>query len=55
MTPPSPPNAQNDTNGNIEFLQPYPIDAADVLLEISTSVTSAVLSLNEHKHFLSLS
>jgi hypothetical protein len=41
--------AQNDeTNGNIEFLQPYPIVAADALLEIGTAVISAVLSLDEH-------
>jgi hypothetical protein len=35
--------AQNDeTNRNIEFLQPYPAVAADVLLEIGTVVISAV-------------
>jgi hypothetical protein len=41
--------AQNDeTNGNIEFLQPYPVVAAEALLEIGTAVISAVLSLDEH-------
>jgi hypothetical protein len=41
--------AQNDeTNGNIEFLQPYPVVAADALLEIGTVVISAVSSLDEH-------
>jgi hypothetical protein len=40
--------AQNDeTNGNIEFLQPHPVVAADVLLEIGTAVISTVLSLDE--------
>jgi hypothetical protein len=34
-----PLHAQNDeTNGNIEFLQPYPVVAADALLEIGTAV-----------------
>jgi hypothetical protein len=37
-------NAQIDeTKGNIEFLQPYPVVAADALLEIDTAVISAVL------------
>jgi hypothetical protein len=31
------------TNGNIEFLQPYPVVAADALLEIGTAVISSVL------------
>jgi hypothetical protein len=26
----------DETNGNIEFLQPYPVVAADALLEIGT-------------------
>jgi hypothetical protein len=44
-----PPHAQNNrTNGNIEFLQPYPTAAADTLLEIGMAIISAVLSLNEH-------
>jgi hypothetical protein len=35
---------QNDeTNGNIEFLKPYPVIADDALLEIGTAVISAVL------------
>jgi hypothetical protein len=38
-------------------LQPYPVVAADALLEIGTAVIPAVLSLDEHlshtnKHFL---
>jgi hypothetical protein len=34
-----PLHAQNDeTNGSIEFLQPYPVVAADALLEIGTAV-----------------
>jgi hypothetical protein len=42
-------HAQNDeTNGNIEFLKPYPVVAADALLQIGTAVISAVLSLDEH-------
>jgi hypothetical protein len=42
-------HAQNDeTNGNIEFLQPYPVVAADALFEIGTAVISAVLSLDKH-------
>jgi hypothetical protein len=41
--------AQNDeTNGNIEFLQPYPVVAADALLETGTALNSAVLSLDKH-------
>jgi hypothetical protein len=39
-----PLHMQNDkTNGNIEFLQLYPVVAADALLEISMPVISAVL------------
>jgi hypothetical protein len=38
----------DETFGNIEFLQPYPVVAADALLEIGTAVISAVLSLDEH-------
>jgi hypothetical protein len=42
-------HAQNDkTNGSIEFEQPYPVVAADALLQIGTAVISAVLSLNDH-------
>jgi hypothetical protein len=45
----NPLQAQNDqTNDNIEFLQPYPVVAADALLEIGTTVISAVLSLDVH-------
>jgi hypothetical protein len=44
-----PHHAQNDeTFDNIEFLQPYPVVAADTLPEISTAVISAVSSLDEH-------
>jgi hypothetical protein len=44
-----PLHAQNDEiNGNIKFLQTYPVIAADALLEITTAVISAVLSLDEH-------
>jgi hypothetical protein len=44
-----PLDTQNDeSNDSIGFLQPYPVVAADALLEISTSVISAVLSLDEH-------
>jgi hypothetical protein len=42
-----PLHAQNETNGNTEFLQPYSVVAADALFEIGTAVISAVLSLNE--------
>jgi hypothetical protein len=43
-----PLHAQNDeTNGSIEFLQPYPVVAAETMLEIGTAVISAVLSLDE--------
>jgi hypothetical protein len=38
----------DETNGNIEFLQKYPVVAANALLEIGTAVISAVLSLDEH-------
>jgi hypothetical protein len=42
----NPIQSQNDeTNSNIEFLQSYPVVAADALLEIGTAVISAVLSL----------
>jgi hypothetical protein len=42
-----PLHAQNDaTKGNIEFLQQYPVVAADALLEIGTAAISAVLSLD---------
>jgi hypothetical protein len=37
-----------ETNGNIEFLQPYPLVATDALFEIGTAVISDVLSLDEH-------
>jgi hypothetical protein len=44
-----PLHAQNDeTNGSVEFLQPYPMVAADALLEEGTVVISAVLPLGEH-------
>jgi hypothetical protein len=34
-------HAQNDkTNGNNEFLQPYPVIATDALLEIDTAAIS---------------
>jgi hypothetical protein len=49
-------HAQNDeTNGNIEFLQPYPIVTANALLEISTAIISDVSSAQLHlskRHFL---
>jgi hypothetical protein len=38
---------KNDyANANIEFLHPYPVDAADALLEIGTAVISAVFQLD---------
>jgi hypothetical protein len=37
-----------ETDGNIEFLQPYPAATADALLGIGTAVISADLSLSEH-------
>jgi hypothetical protein len=44
-----PLHAQNDeTNGNFEFFHPYPVVATEALLDICTSVISAVLSLDEH-------
>jgi hypothetical protein len=44
-----PLHARNDeTSGSIEFLQPYPVVAADALFEIGTAVISAILSLDEH-------
>jgi hypothetical protein len=44
----------NESNGNIEILQPYPITAADPLVEISMAIISAVcLSVSAcHKYFL---
>jgi len=39
---------EDKTNGNIEFLQPYPVVAADALLEIGTAVIPAFLSFDEH-------
>jgi hypothetical protein len=47
----------NETNGNIEFLQPYPVAAADTLHEIGTAVISAALSLISacHKQTLPVS
>jgi hypothetical protein len=49
ITTHEPRHSRNDeTNGNIEFLQPYPVVAADALLEIGTAVISAGLSLDEH-------
>jgi hypothetical protein len=44
----TPSRSKEETNGSIEFLQPYPVVAADALLEIGTAVISAVLSLDEH-------
>jgi hypothetical protein len=38
----------NETNGNIEFFQQFPVVAANALLEISTAAISAVLSLVKH-------
>jgi hypothetical protein len=38
----------DEANGNIEFLQPFPVVASDALIEIGTAVISAVLSLDEH-------
>jgi hypothetical protein len=34
---------EDETKGNIEFLQPYPVVAIDSLLEIGTAVIPAVL------------
>jgi hypothetical protein len=52
----NPSRTNDETNDNIEFLQPYPVVAADALLEITTAVISAVLSLDEYlsqdTHFL---
>jgi hypothetical protein len=36
------------TNGNIKFLQSYPIVAADALLEIDMAIISVDLSFDEH-------
>jgi hypothetical protein len=36
----------DETNGNTEFLKPYPVVTADASFEISTAVISAVLSLD---------
>jgi hypothetical protein len=33
----------DETTGNIEFLQPHHVVAADALLEIGTAIISAVL------------
>jgi hypothetical protein len=38
----------HETNDSIKFLQPYPVVAADTLLEDGTTVILAVLSLDEH-------
>jgi hypothetical protein len=43
-----PSRTNDETNGNIEFLQPYSVVAANVLLEIGTAVISAVTPLDEH-------
>jgi hypothetical protein len=41
--------AQNDeTSGNTEFLQTYPVVTVDALHEIGTAVISAFPSLDEH-------
>lgn len=37
----------DETDSNIEFLQPYPIVVADALLEICTALVSSALSLKE--------
>jgi hypothetical protein len=37
-----------ENNGNIKFLQPYPVVAVDAPLEFITAVVSAVLSLDKH-------
>jgi hypothetical protein len=39
---------KDETKCNIEFSQPYPVFAADALLEIGTAAFSTVLSLDEH-------
>jgi hypothetical protein len=38
----------DETDGNIKFLQPYPVVAADALIYTSTASTSNDLSLDEH-------
>jgi hypothetical protein len=38
----------DETNDNIEFLQPYPVVSANALFEIGTAIISAVFSLDEH-------
>jgi hypothetical protein len=44
-----PLHAQNDErNGNVEFLQLYPVVAADAVLEIGPVVIADILSLDEH-------
>jgi hypothetical protein len=44
-----PSHTQNhETNGSIEFLQPYPIVAADALLVNGMAVISVDLSINKH-------
>jgi hypothetical protein len=49
-----PLHAQNDeTNGNTEFLQPYPVVEADALLEIGMADQLFCRSISTcHKHFL---
>jgi hypothetical protein len=39
---------KDETNSNIEFLQPHSVVAADALIEIGTAVIPAVFSLDEH-------
>jgi hypothetical protein len=50
------PQKADETNGWIEFLQPYPVVVADTLLEIGMAVISVFLSLDQHlsqtDHFL---
>jgi hypothetical protein len=41
-------HAQNKANGNTDFFQPYPVVAADALLEIIMALISAVFSPDEH-------
>jgi hypothetical protein len=43
-----PLHAQNEETNDIDFLQPYTVAAGDAPLEISTTVITAVLSLDEH-------
>jgi hypothetical protein len=44
----TPSHTKRCINGNIEFLQPYPVVASDALLEICTAVIWDILSLDEH-------